>query len=63
MIDRPYSECTTPEEWSQVSLQHLPEYEYTTICNRQVVMDFHQENKKYKEEMKFKESKEEDNRK
>ena len=30
LIAIPDSECTTSEEWSQVSLQHLPDYDYTT---------------------------------
>ena len=63
LIDIPDSECTTPEEWSQVSLQYLPDYDYTTMCNRQAVMDFQQENKKDQEELKLKQAKDKDHRK
>lgn len=31
---------TVPEEWKQVSLQHLPDYDYPTTCKRQAVLDF-----------------------
>ena len=63
LIASPDSEFTTPEEWSQVSIQHLPDYDYTTMCNRQAVMDFRQDKKKYQEELKLKEAKEEERRK
>ena len=58
-IDSTYLECNKPEEWSQVSLQYLPDYDYTTMCNRQAVMDFQRENNKEQEELKLKEAKEE----
>lgn len=31
---------SVPEEWKQVSLQHLPDYDYPTMCKRQAVFDF-----------------------
>ena len=56
-------ECTIPEEWGQVSLQHIPDYDYTTMCKSQAFMDFKQEQNKQKEELKLKEAKEEEYRK
>ena len=63
LIASPDSEFTTTEEWSQVSFQHVTDYDYTTMCNRQAVMDFQQENIKQQEELKLKQAKEEEHRK